>query len=150
MVVLEPGQLHELQHLPHPLPAAIAVPTEELERQRDVLRHCAPVEEHGVLEDHPVVTVEACLVRGLPVDRDSACGRLDQVADQAEKRRLAATRRTDERDELPGFELEVDVLQRGHVAALERLRDAGDRDDAHAACSGARWTTSFSTPTTTR
>ena len=40
-----------------------AVPAEQLERQRDVLRDRAPVEEHGVLEDDPVVVVEPRLVR---------------------------------------------------------------------------------------
>ena len=46
-----------------------AVPAEHLERQRDVLRDRAPVEEHGVLEDDPVVAVEPRLLRGLAVDR---------------------------------------------------------------------------------
>ena len=45
------------------LGAARALPAEHLERQGDVLRHRAPVEEDGVLEDDPVVAVEARLVR---------------------------------------------------------------------------------------
>ena len=46
------------EHLLHALGAAAAVPAEHLERQRDVLRDRAPVEEHGVLEDDPVVAVD--------------------------------------------------------------------------------------------
>ena len=44
--------------------------------------------------------------------------------------------------------------ERGDAALAERLRDAARGDDglgdAHTSCSGARWTTSFSTSTTTR
>ena len=58
MVVLEAGQLDELEHLVDARLAPRAVPAEQLERQRDVLRDRAPVEEHGVLEDDPVVAVE--------------------------------------------------------------------------------------------
>src|SRR4029079_2380912 len=86
---------------------------------------------------------------GLAVDGDPAAGRLDQVADDAQERRLAAPGRPDQRDELALLDLEVDVLERDG-AALELLRDAVDRDDGHATCSGARRTTTFSAPMTIR
>ena len=47
----------------------------------DVARDGAPVVEHRVLEDDPVVVVEPRLVRGLAVHDDRAARRLDQVAD---------------------------------------------------------------------
>src|SRR5581483_888867 len=83
--------------------------------------------------------------------------RLDEIADHAQKRRLAAARRADQGDELAARDLQVDVLQR-EGAALELLRDAGDLDAAslvepmlaHPTFSGARRTTTFSAPTTTR
>ena len=123
MVVLEAGELDEVDHLPDALGAAAAVPAGELERERDVLRHGPPVVEHGLLEDHPVVAVEPRLVRGLPADVHRALRRLDEVGDHAEQRRLAAAGRPDQGDELARLELEVDLLQRGRAALLERLRE---------------------------
>ena len=58
---------------------------------------------------------------------------------------------TDQRDELAGLDVEVDLLQREHVAALESLREALDRDGrgvGHATFSGARRTSSFSATAT--
>ena len=85
---------------PHARRAPGAAPAEHLERQRDVLRDGAPVEEHGRLEDDPVVAVDAGLVRRLPVHGDPPGRRLDEVADDPQQRRLAAARRPDQRDEL--------------------------------------------------
>src|SRR5581483_8875402 len=110
-----------------------AVPAERLERQGDVLRHGAPVEEHGLLEDDPVVAVLARLPSALAVDRYRAGARLDEIADDAQERRLAASGRTDQRDELARGELESDVLERSHVPARERLRDVLEPDDGGSA-----------------
>ena len=114
-MVGERVELDELEHLLDALAAARAVPAQHLERQPDVLRHRAPVEEHGVLEDDPVVAVEPRLRRGLAVDGDDAARRRHQVADHAQQRRLAAAGRPDQRDELAGPDVEVDVLERGDV-----------------------------------
>src|SRR5581483_8953048 len=90
VMVAEARELDQLEHLPDAAAAPIALPAEHLERQRDVLRDRAPVEEHGVLEDDPVVAVVARLARALAVDGDRAGGWLDEVADQPQQRRLAA------------------------------------------------------------
>src|SRR4051812_27201201 len=153
MVIAEALQLDEREHVVDSPLAARSLPAEHLERQRDVLRDGAPVEEHRVLEDDPVVAIQPRLVRRLAVDGDRAGGRLDEIADHPQERRLAAARGADQRDELARRELELDVLERRDVPARERLRHVLDRDDlagAHATCSGARRTTSFSTRTTTR
>src|SRR5918993_65991 len=154
VVLLEAGQLDEVDHLAHPGFAALPVPAGHLERERDVLRHGAPVVEHGVLEDDPVVAVESGPVRRLPVDEHLALARLDQVADDPQQRRLAASRGPDQGDELARLDVEVDPVEREHVAALEALREGGDRDGggirAHATCSGARCTSSLSASATTR
>ena len=150
MVVAEPVQLDELEQLVDARLAPRAVPAEQLERQRDVLRDRAPLEQHRVLEDHAVVVVGACPRRRLAVDRGGPARRLDQVADDPEQRRLAAAGRTDQRDELPRLDRQVDVLEGCDVAALEPLRQALDLDDAHATCSGALCTIAFSARTTTR
>ena len=92
------------------------------------LRDGPPVVEHGVLEDDPVVAVEPRLVRGLAVDERPRRRGLDQVADDAQQRRLAAARRADQRDELARADVEVDVLERDDPAALELLRHALERD----------------------
>ena len=131
---LETGQLDELEHLGDPLLPPRPVPAEQLERQRDVPHHRPPVVEDRVLEDDSVVVVEAGLVRRLPVHEQRPRARLDQVADDAEERRLAAARRADERDELPRRDLEIDVLERRHAGA-KGLREPLDRDDALGACS---------------
>ena len=60
----KPVELDELQHLRARRRARfVRSQPSELERQRDVLRHRAPVVEHRGLEDDPVVAVEARLVR---------------------------------------------------------------------------------------
>jgi hypothetical protein len=81
MMVAEVLELDELEHLFDARLATRAVPAEELERQRDVLADGPPLEEHGVLEDDPVVVVGARLSRRLAVDRDGARRRIDQIAD---------------------------------------------------------------------
>src|SRR5207302_8161634 len=118
-------ELDELQHLAHALAAPATVPAAHLERQRDVLRDGAPVVEHRVLEDDPVVAVEAGPVRRLAVHDDLALARRDQVADDAQERRLPAPGRADQRDELAGVDPDVDPGERGRAARAE-LRDALD------------------------
>src|SRR5581483_11515174 len=79
---------------------------------------------------------------------------LDEVADHAQERRLAAAGRPDQRDELARLDLEVDPLERGRRAAREPLRHALERHDSggpvHATFSGARRTIAFSAATTAR
>ena len=153
-MVLEARELDELDHLADPLGAARTVPVEHLERKSDVLGHRTPVVENGVLKDDPVVAVEPRLVRLLAIDHHLARGRRDEVADDAEERRLATPGRADQRDELARTHLEVDLLQRADAAAREVLRQRLERDDrsllVHTKCSGARLTTSFSVRTMRR
>ena len=98
------------------------------------------------------VAIEPRSMRGLAVDEDLPCRRRDEVADDAQERRLATARGPDQRDELAPPDLEVDLLERGHAAFAEGLRHAlgGDDEVAHTSTSGARRTTSFSTSSTTR
>ena len=63
-------------------------------------RDRAPVEEPGLLERDPVVVVEPGLRAGLPSTSTVPAVGVDQVADQAQQRRLAAAGRPDQRDEL--------------------------------------------------
>ena len=123
------------------------VPPAKLEGKRDVLRDRPPVVQDGVLEDDPVVAVAASPTRALPVDDDLARRGVDQVADDAQERRLPAAGRPDEGDELAGEDVEIDRLQRRDATRAEGLRHVAERDDglgAHPTCSGARRTTSRS------
>ena len=81
----------------------------------------APVVEHRVLEDDAVVAVAAGLVarscRSRRPRRELGWIRSPTIAQQ---RRLAAARRADQRDELAGLHVEVDLLQRGYLASARR------------------------------
>ena len=121
VVLVEPGQLDQLEHLGDPGVAPRAVPLEQLERQRDVLRNGAPVVEDGGLEDDPVVTIEPSARGRLAVDEDRARGRRREIPDHPKQRRLAAARGPDQRDELAPPDLEIDPLERRDPALRERL-----------------------------
>ena len=127
---------------------------EHLERERDVPGDGAPVVQHRVLEHDAVVVVEPCPMRRLPVHEHRPRARLDEVADDAQQRRLAAAGGADQGDELAGPDLEVDVEESGRAGA-EGLREPRHRDHvrgrrlgAHTSCSGARRTTRCSARTT--
>ena len=155
VVLLEAGELDEVDHLADTRGTPRAVPAEHLERQRDVLRHRPPVVEHRRLEDDAVVAVETRTPRRLPVHGHIARRRLDDVSDDPQQRGLSAAGWPDQRDELAAIDLEVDPLECGDSAALaEDLREALDRDDrsarTHTSRSGARCTTTFSAKSTTR
>ena len=131
---------------------ARAVPAEHLERQRDVLRDGAPVEEHGVLEDDPVVAVDRACGARLAVDRTvpadgstrSPITRSSVDLPQpdgpiSETNSPASTWRS--------MSCSAVTFPCGNVFVTRRSRRRRARSRA---CSGARWTTSFSTITTTR
>ena len=124
-------QLHQVEHLERALATLGLAPVLQLQRELDVLRHGPPVEQPGLLERHPVVLIEPRLAGRLAVHHDLAGGRLGQVRDQAELGRLAASRGTDQRDELAGLDREVDVHQRVdgvRPAGVEDLREVADLD----------------------
>ena len=126
-VIGELAELHQVEHLARPVGPARLVPPLELERQLDVLGDAAPVEQAGLLERHAVLLVDARLVRALAVDRDRPGRRRDQIGDQSEQRRLAATRRSDQRHELAGLHGEVDVDERVDLVRPAAVEDLARR-----------------------
>jgi hypothetical protein len=93
----------------------------------DVLVHVHMREQRVVLEDR----VDVSLVRRHAGDRlageeDLALGRLLEARDHAERRRLAAAGRTEQRIELATFDREVHVIDGRH--RVEPLGDALDQD----------------------
>ena len=81
----------------------------------DVLLRGHVREEAVRLEDHPHVALVGRRPRDvLAVDDDAARVGLVEAGDEAQRRRLAAAARPEQRHELAGLEREVDPLQRGH------------------------------------
>ena len=155
VVVLEAGQLDEVEQLAHALVAAAPVPAEQLERQRDVAaRPCASRRarrpgRRSRSRGRAAPGARTCRSRR-PRPPSAGSGRRPRAAASTCRSRTGrSARRT-----RPGATVEVDVLERDDAGLAELLRDALERDDrlrrAHATCSGARRTTSFSTATTTR
>ena len=96
MCVGEFGQLHQCQHLRAACPATRLVPALQLERQLDVAFDRAPLEQPALLKRHAIVLIESGLMRRLAVDDQVSRSGLDEIGDQAQQRRLAAARRTDQ------------------------------------------------------
>src|SRR5690606_20632860 len=112
-----------------PLGAAVA---HDLQRQRDVGQHAAPLIEDRGLKDIAVLAVETRLPRALACHLEAACGWLDEIGDKPHEGGLAATRGADEAHEITGCDLQVGVLE-GHglaLADLEYLTYPTDLDDA--------------------
>ena len=115
----EVGEADQLEQLGDARRARGAVDAVQLERQLDVRRDRAPRQQARLLEGDAVVLVEPGLPR-------AACRRpsivppvgLVEVGDQAQQRALAAAARPDQRDELAGGDVEVDVVERVHVVVL--------------------------------
>ena len=160
VVALEPTELHQDQHLVHPVGSPLPVPAEHLEGKGDVAGHGPPVVEDGVLEHDAVVPVQPGLMGRFAVHQNLSLGRRDEVADDAKEGGLAASRGPDQRDELARMDVEIDRRERGHAGPAGRgvalgHTAEGDRGGpghgrgAHATCSGARCTTRRSASKTT-
>jgi hypothetical protein len=100
------------------------------ERQLDVALDRAPFEQSRLLEGDAVVLVQPRAPGRLAVDEHRALGRLDEVGDDPQQRRLPAAGRPDQRDELAGADGEVDAGERLHRgrALAEALSEALECD----------------------
>ena len=112
LVAREP---HQLERLADPAPDVGGGHLPHLERERDVLGDLE-VREHSVaLEDH----AEVALLRRKrgdidAVDRDRAPARMDEARHHHERRRLARTARSQQREERSGGDGHADVADRHH------------------------------------
>jgi hypothetical protein len=117
----------ELERLTRLAVALIPADLALLEAVRDVIEHGHVGEQRVGLEDGvDVALVGGNADRRAAVDLDLALGRLVEAGDHPEGRRLAAARRPEQGEELPGLHLEVDAVDRDEVP--EPLRDAAQRD----------------------
>jgi hypothetical protein len=122
--VFEPD---EAQQLRRALVIAPRVAPRQLRGEQDVLEHAAPVQQHRRLEHHPDLGDGAPdrMVR----DLHAARGRRAQPGHDAEQRRLAAARGTDERDELAARDGEGDVAEGFDRAGRRLVRHADPVED---------------------
>ena len=125
------GQLDELEHLAHALrltSASADLPPAQAEG--DVLEDVQMREEGVVLEDGVDVALERAGVPVTSARRGGSCPAVGmlEAADHAQRRRLAAARRAEHREELAALDLERQVVDRGDV--VEALGDALEADVA--------------------
>src|SRR4030081_2009627 len=99
MVVLETFEPDELQQLHGPLPFGRAHLARDLAPDDGVGEHRAPGQQAVVLEHKDAVAAWA--VPRTAVEQNLARARGLETGDDAQERGLAATRRPDQRDELP-------------------------------------------------
>ncbi len=126
------GEVRQLNHLQQLHGAGLAlglVPSLQLQREFHVAPDGAPLEQRRLLEGHAVELLLPRLVRGHTGDLHLTLGGLREVGDDAQQRGLAAAGRSDQGDELPGVDREVDVLQSRGLIGL-----AGVEDLPHAIC----------------
>ena len=75
----------------------------------------------------------------MPLTVMRARGRLLEIGDDAQERRLAAARRADERDELALLDVEIDVGERDDVAVIGVEGEAQTLGGDDAVTSAPRW-----------
>src|SRR3954451_2862491 len=118
----EPDELEQLTHALAPIP--LVLPTEP-QAVLDVLCGSHVREERVGLEDHPHVALVRRDARHVfPVDDDPSGVGSIEAGDDAERRRLAAARRAEQRQELALAELDLDSVERldGAEVAVEVLQ----------------------------
>ena len=140
IAVGEAVELHELQQLVHaradlgfgrPL-----APRLHAQPEGDVLEHRHVAEQRVMLEDETdLALAHADGARVLAVEQHLAGVRRLQPGDDAQQRGLARARQTQQRDQLAGLDVQVDIVERNEVA--EPLADVFELD-AHAATLTAR------------
>ena len=124
-------EAYEVEHLVGARCDTFLVPTDQTRDSRDVLRNREVREQACLLDRVPDATAELVRVdrqRVLAVDGDLAGGRFDQAVDHAHRRRLAATRRSDEDHDFTGRNSQRNIVHRCSFLARVPLGD-GLQDD---------------------
>ena len=92
-----------------------------LKRKLDVLYHSSPVVQHCTLEHHSVLALQTGFFRGFTAYQHFTGGRLQKVSDYAQKRCLAAARRSEQRDELAFLYIHCNACERLYFLAVCRI-----------------------------
>ena len=98
-----------------------------LQRQRDIVGHASPTASASA----PGRRSRCGRARGprlRPRPSTAPCGRRAQAGDQPQRRRFAAARRAEQRQEFAGADVEIELGQR-HGAVRKGLADAAQRDE---------------------
>ncbi len=126
--ICEPREVYHAQEVKRAAAPLRTSHAHALQRKLDVLNDVEPWKEGGLLEDH--ATVRAGTRDVSPAHPDAAARRRLEAGDEVQQRRLAATRRANETDELAFGDREIDVAQSGAraaaVARRKRLRERRD------------------------
>ena len=127
------GQVDELERFTDPARGLVLGDALALQAERDVVADVEVGEERVVLEDH----VDRALVGRIgghvaTTQQDRPAGRELEAADHPQRGRLAAARRTEQREEFAGGDLERDAVDRPDLAEsllqVEELDLRGRRD----------------------
>ena len=111
---LAPGQPHQLERLGDARADLVRRDLAALEAERDVALDVEVLEQRVALEHRVDVALERRhLLDRLAVEEDLALGRLLEARDHPQRRRLAAPRRPEQREELAALDREVEVVDRG-------------------------------------
>jgi hypothetical protein len=94
-----------------------------LQRQADVVAHAAPGEQRRILEDEADTAPRADPMRRLAEHTDRAGKRRDQIGDDPEQGRLAASGRAEDDEQRAGLDREIETGDHG-----DRLAAAGIAD----------------------
>jgi hypothetical protein len=115
----------------HGAVAPAVLDAQELEREAEILQHRVPGQQRAFLE-HEGNVIGSRAIDRLAGDGDRTRGRLQQAADDAEQRALAAARGAEQADEFALADFQRHVVERQHglrgVAPDEIHRDVIDRD----------------------
>src|SRR5437763_2164241 len=135
---LQPDELHVVRD------ARAALASRKVEQpEADVAFDREPRKNAALLEDEDAAAIGAG--HALAVDGHLPCRRLEESAGDVEQRRLPASRRPQNADQLPLGHVQVDVAEHGDVAEMHRHAAEAD---LHAAirCSARRTSASSATP----
>ncbi len=132
IVVRKFAQAHELEQRRATLAPRRAVHPAQVEREFHVGERGFPRQQRRVLEHHPDLVRHGC-ANALAFDARLPARRRDQAGEDLEQRGLAATARSDQRDEPPFLDRERDVGKRAkeRAAGAEILSELADLDDRH-------------------
>ena len=124
-LVLVPGE----PELPEELAGREARAARDALGEEHVVDRALPGQDGGPLRHESQQALLRAALGRLGADPDLAARRGLEIGDDAEEGRLAAARRADQRDELPGADLEVHPVQCERLA--EAAGDTPDRDRQH-------------------
>src|SRR5439155_903252 len=126
IALAEAGQLDEAEHLVHAAGDLRPRPLPHGKPEGDVFRDRHVREEGVVLEyDADVAQMRQHVIDDLAAQHDLTGGRREEAGDALEQRGLAAAGGPEQREELPGRDVEMHAIDRGH-----RPIAAGDADQA--------------------